>query len=326
MDQNLSQFQDAIATYIHTQTFSRQPQQLYAPIRYIMNLKGKRIRPLLTLLAYYQFDDDYTQALPAAFAVELFHNFSLVHDDIMDQAPLRRGQPSVHQQFGLNTAILSGDAMLIYVYEYLTQAAPTHMLPTLLHTFNQVAIGVCEGQQYDMQFESNDTVHIEEYLHMIELKTAVLIGGALKIGALCAQAEDTSAHILYEFGRNLGIAFQLQDDWLDTFGNPKKTGKQQAGDIIHNKKTWMYLKALELATPSQRKKLQELYRTRPDDPTQKIQTVRAIFEALDIPKQALQMQKKFADQAFAQLEALPSPPHKKCLLFDLAQWLMQRDK
>ncbi len=325
MNQILSQFLGAIATYSRAQTFSRQPEGLYAPVRYIMSLGGKRIRPLLVLLGYYQFDDDYARALPAAYAVELFHNFSLVHDDIMDEAPLRRGQPAVHTRFGINAGILSGDVMLIYVYEYLRQAADEQTLPALLRTFNEVAIGVCEGQQYDVEFETRDDVSIAEYIRMIELKTSVLIGGALKIGALLAGATPEQADHLYHFGRNLGIAFQIQDDWLDTFGDPEKTGKQRAGDIVRNKKTWMYLKALELASPDQQRTLRRLYATRPDDPAEKIETVLEIFRQLDIPRLGKEAQEAFARQAHARLERLDAPETRKNLLREVADWLMKRE-
>lgn len=325
MNQNLSQFLEAIVNYSQAQTFARQPHGLYEPVRYIMSLGGKRIRPLLVLLGYYQFRDDYARALPAAYAVELFHNFSLVHDDIMDEAPLRRGQPAVHTRFGINAGILSGDVMLIYVYHYLLEAADTRTLPALLRTFNEVAIGVCEGQQYDVEFETRHDVRIDEYIRMIELKTSVLIGGALKIGALLAGAAAEQADHLYHFGRNLGIAFQIQDDWLDTFGEPEKTGKQRAGDIVRNKKTWMYLKALELASPQQRQTLERLYATHPDDPSGKIETVLDIFHQLDIPRLGKEAQEAFAQKAHARLEQLDAPEARKALLRGVADWLMQRE-
>ncbi len=324
MNQILSQFLKAIDNYAQARQFDRSPHNLYEPVRYIMSLGGKRIRPLLVLLGYYQFRDDYARALPAAYAVELFHNFSLVHDDIMDEAPLRRGRPAVHTRFGINAGILSGDVMLIYVYQYLLEAADARCLPALLRTFNEVAIGLCEGQQYDIDFETRADVRIDEYIRMIELKTSVLIGGALKIGALLAGASAEQADHLYHFGRNLGIAFQIQDDWLDTFGEPEKTGKQRAGDIVRNKKTWMYLKALELASPQERQTLQRLYATRPDDPTEKIKTVLDIFHRLDIPRLGREAQQAFADNAHARLQQLDAPEARKALLRHVADWLMQR--
>ncbi len=325
MNQNLSQFLEAFASFEQAQTFDHPPRGLYEPVRYIMRLGGKRIRPLLVLLAYYLFKDDFERALPTAYAVELFHNFSLVHDDIMDEAPTRRGQPTVHARFGRNAGILSGDVMLIYVYEYLMRGADKEVLPRLLHTFNEVAIGVCEGQQYDLEFEQREDVSIDEYIRMIELKTSVLIGGALKMGALLAAAPQAEADKLYHFGRNLGIAFQIQDDWLDTFGKPEKTGKQRAGDIVRNKKTWMYLKALEQANPQQRKTLRALYRTLPQDPNPKIEAVLELFHRLGIDQLGRQAQQDFAHTALEHLQQVDAPKNRKQLLADLALWLTGRE-
>lgn len=325
MNQNLSQFLETFAAFEQAQHFDRPPHGLYEPVRYIMGLGGKRIRPLLVLLGYYLFKDDFQRALPAAYAVELFHNFSLVHDDIMDEAPTRRGKPTVHVRFGCNAGILSGDVMLIYVYEYLRRSADKEVLPLLLHTFNEVAIAVCEGQQYDIEFERREDVSLDEYIHMIELKTSVLIGGALKMGALLAAAPQTEADKLYHFGRHLGIAFQIQDDWLDTFGTPQKTGKRRAGDIVRNKKTWMYLKALERANPQQRQTLRALYHTTPQDPNSKIETVLELFQRLGIAELARQAQQRFAHTALAYLQRVQAPNDRKQLLADLAHWLTQRD-
>jgi len=220
-------------------TFSKkEPQGLYAPVNYILDLGGKRVRPLVALLAGKMFgDDDLQQAMPVALAVEVFHNFTLLHDDIMDDSPLRRGQATVHEKWDVNTGILSGDLMLIQAYQHLCDCPNTAALPDLLATFNRVATGVCEGQQYDVDFEQRADVTIAEYTKMIELKTAVLLGGALELGALAAGAEKVDAQHLYAFGRLTGLAFQLQDDLLDTFGDEKITGKRTGNDIIRNKKT-----------------------------------------------------------------------------------------
>ncbi|HQU59962.1 MAG TPA: polyprenyl synthetase family protein, partial [Saprospiraceae bacterium] len=220
--QMFSQFQQSFEQYLHSRTFLYEPRGLYEPIDYIMGMGGKRLRPVLALMGYALFREDYEKALPIAMTVEVFHNFTLVHDDIMDKAPLRRGKPTVHYQYGLNAGILSGDAMLIYAYKFLQEAGSPVAIPALLQAFNQVAIEVCEGQQYDIDFEKRQDVSIPEYLKMIELKTAALIGGSLEMGAIAAGAARDDIQNLAAFGRNIGIAFQLQDDILDTFGEPEK--------------------------------------------------------------------------------------------------------
>ena len=245
----IDQYTEVFVEYLNSKIKEQEPKNLYDPINYILQLGGKRLRPVLTLMATAIFESDYKKALDAALAVEVFHNFSLVHDDIMDDAPLRRGQDTVHEKWDVNTGILSGDAMLINAYQ-LFENYEGETFRELAKLFSKTAIEVCEGQQYDVDFETRDDVRLPEYLKMIEYKTAVLVGAALKMGAIVAETTKTNCDRIYEFGRDLGIAFQLQDDYLDAFGDPKTFGKQVGGDIIENKKTFLYLTALEKLDPS----------------------------------------------------------------------------
>lgn len=247
-------YQEQFLAFLETYKEEREPKNLYEPIAYILNLGGKRLRPVLTLMTADCFDGDTNQALDAALAVEVFHNFSLIHDDIMDAAPLRRGHQTVHEKWDLNTGILSGDAMLIMAYQLFENYQP-ETFQKLAKLFSKTALEVCEGQQYDIDFEMRSDVSIPEYLKMIEYKTAVLVGAAMKMGAIIANASTEDQNRCYEFGKNLGIAFQLQDDYLDAFGNPETFGKQVGGDIIENKKTYLYLKALEFSSESDQQKL-----------------------------------------------------------------------
>ncbi|MBU2045104.1 MAG: polyprenyl synthetase family protein [Bacteroidetes bacterium] len=243
---SIQELQQIIDQAVKDTTYPSEPKELYEPISYLMALGGKRLRPAMVLMATDLFGGDIQEALAPALAVELFHNFTLMHDDIMDKAPLRRGQPTVHAKWNEAVAILSGDVMFVKAYKMMIQVKPDILSP-VLEVFNQTAVGVCEGQQIDMNFERRAEVSIPEYVEMIRLKTAVLVGGALKIGALIGNASEKDAQLLYEFGENLGIAFQLQDDILDVYGDPEKFGKQVGGDIISNKKTFLLIKALELA-------------------------------------------------------------------------------
>jgi len=239
----ISDYQDLISKHFESLNYQKEPSNLYEPIRYILSLGGKRLRPVLTLMATEVFDVDCQKALAAATAVEVFHNFSLIHDDIMDDAPLRRGNETVHEKWNINTGILSGDAMLILAYQYFEAYEPK-IFQELAKLFSKTALEVCEGQQYDVDFETRDDVTIPEYLKMIEFKTAVLVGAAMKMGAIVAETTEENKKLIYDFGLNLGLAFQLQDDYLDAFGNPETFGKQVGGDIIENKKTYLYLKAM----------------------------------------------------------------------------------
>ena len=257
-------------------------------------------------------------------AVEIFHNSTLVHDDIMDEAPLRRGQPTVHEKWDTNTAILSGDAMLIEAYRQL-EAYPGDVFKPLLKVFSKTALEVCEGQQYDMDFESRDDVQISEYLRMIEYKTAVLIGCALKMGALVAGASGEDQQALYSFGIYLGLAFQLQDDYLDVFGDPETFGKQVGGDIIENKKTFLYLKSLELANPEDSRELRDLYSIRPRSPKAKIQRISQIFQTSGAADATRDKIREYTDEAFLQLEILQLPDSKVAVLREFGQWLLNRN-
>jgi len=323
--QNTEELRNKFLDYLQKDHFDKTPDELYQPMRYILNLGGKRLRPIFLLMACNLFDDDTQKALPAALAIEIFHNFSLVHDDIMDEAPLRRGKPTVHSRFGLNAGILSGDVMLIYAYEFLLKVENKKLTHRLFELFNKIAIDVCEGQQYDMNFETSSDVELDDYIKMIGLKTAALIAGGLQIGALIGGASEDDAQHLFDFGFNLGIAFQLQDDTLDTFGDPEKFGKQVGGDIIQNKKTFLVLKALELATPETATLLQELLADMEMDEALKVERVRNIFKDLNIRDFAEAAKERYLQKAFANMEAINIDPNRKTLLLELAGVIMERE-
>ena len=323
--QAIQPYLDAFLTYMKENSFDAAPTELYEPIDYILNLGGKRMRPVMLLMAYNLFKDDYSQALPAAYTVEIFHNFSLVHDDIMDAAPLRRGKATVHHKWDVNTGILSGDAMLVYAYEYLLKLADKSKLYELVKTFNKAAIEVCEGQQYDINFETRDDVQIDEYLKMIELKTSVLLAGGMKMGAIIAGASPEEQEHVYQFGRNVGIAFQLQDDYLDSFGDPEKFGKKVGGDIAQNKKTYLILKALERADDETKKTLIQHMSSTPKDEVRKIAEVKAILRDLDIPKLTFELKNQYQNTAFRHLDAIQVLDERKQPLVDIANALLIRE-
>lgn len=319
----IEQYRQFFADYLGSRELLKEPRSLYEPIAYIVSLGGKRMRPLLTLMTSEVFDTDYTKALPAAMAVELFHNFSLVHDDIMDDAPLRRGNETVHEKWNLNTGILSGDAMLILAYQYFEQYdAETFRL--LAKLFSKTALEVCEGQQLDVDFETRDDVSVDEYLKMIEYKTAVLVGAAMKMGAIIAQTSNENSNAIYDFGRDLGIAFQLQDDYLDAFGDPDTFGKQVGGDIIENKKTYLYLKAIEFANNTDKNQLLHLYSINPTDNAQKVASVKAIFIASGAADATQQAIRDYTMKAFRTLSNLTISDQKKAILTAFGGDLMQR--
>ncbi len=324
--QTLHQLQDAFESYLSRQRFPDNPSNLYEPIRYVLGMGGKRFRPVLLLMACEAFDTPYERALPAALAIEIFHNFTLVHDDIMDNAPLRRGKPTVHEQFGLNPAILSGDVMLVYAYHYLLQCQGIDGFEEAIQQFTRTAIDICEGQQMDMDFEQRQDVSVEEYLKMIELKTAVLVGASLKMGALLGGAQADQAENLYEFGRNLGIAFQLQDDLLDAFGDPALFGKKTGGDILQNKKTFLYLKALSLAAPGARNELLNWYSNTSFDENEKVTAVKRLFENLQIPAQTEALKNTYFEKAMAHLSRINSANPMIGELHQFALMLMLRNK
>jgi len=286
------------------ENFNREPHELYQPVVYIMSLGGKRIRPVLLLMTVDMYGGDIDTAMPAALGLEIFHNFSLVHDDIMDRAPLRRGKPTVHEKWNANTAILSGDTMLVKAYEQFLRL-PDHLIKPSLEVFSLTSTGVCEGQQMDMNFEEKLDVSIPDYLEMIRLKTAVLIGAALKMGSLIAGAPADDQRLLFEFGIHTGLLFQLRDDLLDTYGNADVFGKKQYGDIIANKKTYLYLKALEHTTGKDRIKLAELYTNPAIDPEAKVKRVLKYFNEARVKEateEKIQEYYELAHQAFDSLQ------------------------
>jgi len=320
---SIQEYRDAFVAYLKNYNTLKDPRNLYDPIDYILSLGGKRLRPVLTLMSADIFNGNYKDALNAALSIEVFHNFSLVHDDIMDDAPLRRGKATVHEKWDVNTGILSGDAMLIMAYQLFEnyQAAKFQDLAKL---FSKTALEVCEGQQYDVDFETRNDVTIPEYLKMIEYKTAVLVGAAMKMGAIVAGASNDDQQHIYEFGRNLGIAFQLQDDYLDAFGDPKTFGKQVGGDIIENKKTYLYLKALAFSSEADKSKLQELFTVAPDSVEQKVTVVKRLFLESGAAEATQQAIKAYTDKAFSGLESLQISEAKKALLKAFGTNLMNR--
>lgn len=321
---SISVYQEHFLAYLEDQKILKEPKNLYEPIDYILRLGGKRMRPVLTLMATEVFNVDFKKALSAATAVEVFHNFSLVHDDIMDDAPLRRGKETVHEKWNLNTGILSGDAMLILAYQYFESYEPT-IFRALAKLFSKTALEVCEGQQYDVDFETRDDVTIPEYLKMIEYKTAVLVGAAMKMGAIIAETSEENGNLIYDFGLNLGIAFQLQDDYLDCFGNPETFGKQVGGDIIENKKTYLYLKAIEFAKSEEREQLLHLYSIQPSDNSEKIESVKEFFNQTGASKATQQAIEEYTMKAFETLTKMQISEDKKMVLRAFGEKLMKRE-
>ncbi|MEL7249796.1 MAG: polyprenyl synthetase family protein [Bacteroidota bacterium] len=311
--------------YLADNLIDKEPRALYEPFHYIMEMGGKRMRPVMALLACQMFGVDAKAALPSALSVEVFHNFSLVHDDIMDAADIRRGKATVHKKFGLNSGILSGDVMLIYAYDFLQQTKRAAAIPQLVNTLSQVAIRVCEGQQYDVDFETRPSVSLEEYLLMIEMKTAALLAGSLKMGALSAGASEEDQLHLSEFGRLTGIAFQIQDDYLDTFGDPSKVGKRPGGDIVQNKKTCLYIRALEVGDEAQQAALRQWYNEPTTNEDEKVKTVTAIFTTLGIPEYIKTLRNEYQQRAYEHLEKVTVASEAKSLLYGLAESLLVRE-
>ena len=322
--QSISYYQEIISSHFETLSLQKEPKNLYEPIEYILSLGGKRLRPVLTLLTSEIFDVECKKALDAATAVEVFHNFSLIHDDIMDDAPLRRGNETVHEKWNINTGILSGDAMLILAYQFFENYEPK-TFRELAKLFSKTALEVCEGQQYDVDFETRDDVSIPEYLKMIEYKTAVLVGAAMKMGAIVAETSEENKNLIYDFGLNLGIAFQLQDDYLDAFGNPETFGKQVGGDIIENKKTYLYLKAIEFAKPEVKEQLLHLFSIQPNDNTDKIASVKEIFNQTGASEATQKAIQDYTFKAFETLEEMQISTDKKTVLKAFGEKLMNRN-
>ncbi len=301
------------------------PKGLYEPVNYIMNLGGKRMRPILVLMGCEMFDGNKEDALPAAFSVELFHNFSLLHDDIMDEAPLRRGQPAVHIKYDESTAILSGDVMMNWAIEFMMKCPEDKQLK-LINVFNKGAIEVCEGQMSDMSFEKMTTVNVDQYMQMIAQKTGALLGISIQLGAIIGGANDREAEYLREFGRNIGIAFQIQDDILDTFGDPGKFGKKVGGDIAQNKKTLLLIKAQELANAQQKSELNSwLEKNDPKQESQKIEAVTKLYEAIKVREFAEGLKSDYLEAAYQNLEKVNLENIKKQPISDFAKFLMTRE-
>ena len=320
----LVEAQNLVEKHIQNLSIPDTPPELYEPVRYILSLGGKRIRPALVILACDLFAGAVEPALIPAMAIELFHNFTLMHDDIMDRSELRRGSPAVHVKYNENIAILSGDVMSILASRLINQA-PGVVLNMVHDIYTRTAMQVCEGQQMDMNFEKLPAVSEQEYLSMIELKTAVLIAASLKIGAILGGASQRDAEDLYEYGRNLGIAFQLQDDLLDTYGDTEVMGKNKGTDIVDNKKTFLVVQALNLASPAQRKELTGWLEARKFDPGEKIRAVTAILDALHVKEVTRERIQGYYKQALASLKNLNKPEELKSELYNFAGFLMNRN-
>jgi geranylgeranyl diphosphate synthase type II len=301
--------------------FPAQPQTLYDPNRYFLQLGGKRVRPVLCLMGNELFDEIIPDAWLVANAIELFHNFTLIHDDIMDRAPLRRGMPTVHEKYGSSTALLAGDVMLVTAYDNLNKIS-TKYLQRVVSLFNRTAKEVCEGQQLDMDFEKREEVGFEEYLHMINLKTSVLLAASLQMGAILGGAGERNRDLIYQFGRKLGLAFQVQDDYLDAFGDPDKFGKQVGGDILANKKTFLLIHALESANKDCKEQLMQLMQTTPTD---KVEQVLQIFRQCKVDEWARELKEKYMEEAFAHLDDIAVLSKRKEPLKQLALFLTQRE-
>lgn len=308
-------------SYFSTRHFPAAPATLYDPAHYFLGLGGKRVRPVICLMANELFGEITNDAYAVATAIELFHNFSLIHDDIMDKAPLRRGMQTVHEKYGESTALLAGDVMLVVAYDYLNKV-DAHHIHKIIQLFNKTAKEVCEGQQLDMDFEKRLSVSFEDYIEMIALKTSVLIASSLQMGAVLGGAGPGNQEHLYAFGKNLGIAFQVQDDYLDAFGDPAKFGKQVGGDILANKKTFLMIHALEAGNATQVQELTDLLHASPAD---KVTRVLSIFRECGVDKWAFDLKEKYIQSAFQHLEDAAIVSVRKQPLIQLAQFLVQRD-
>jgi geranylgeranyl diphosphate synthase type II len=318
----IESLQQEFEQFFNHRHFPDFPATLYDPLEEFLQNTGKRIRPVLCLMGNELFGEIQQDAFHTAAAVELFHNFTLIHDDIMDKAPLRRGKPTVHAVHGEPTALLGGDVMLVVAYDYLNRLSSDY-LSRAIHLFNKTAKEVCEGQQLDMDFEKKSTVTLEEYLQMISLKTSVLLASSLQLGALIGGAGESNQQHIYEFGLNLGIAFQIQDDYLDAFGDPEKFGKQVGGDIQSNKKTFLMIHALETAEPDDLKTLNQIIE---ENPTDKVQQVLTIFRKCGIDNWANELKLKYLNLALSHLDAIIVSNSRKEPLTALAHYLIQRDK
>jgi geranylgeranyl diphosphate synthase type II len=318
---SFKELSDLFTERFNQNILSTQPGTLYEAGNYFIQLGGKRVRPVICLMGNELFDEINPDTWEAAMAIELFHNFTLIHDDIMDKAALRRGKPTVHEKFGDSTALLAGDVLLVIAYDHLNRMNNTH-LKKIIQLFNKTAREVCDGQQLDMEFENRDDVSMSEYLHMIEMKTSVLLASSLKMGAILGGASVGNQQHLYEFGKNLGIAFQIQDDYLDAFGDPQKFGKESGGDIKSNKKTFLLIHALESASASHQKALRKLMAENSDA---KVKQVIEIFKASKVDEWASELKEQYFNEAMKHLEAAAVLSKRKEPLKELAKFLLMRD-
>lgn len=316
---------DLITSYIDNLPYDRQPSSLYDPIKYVLSLGGKRIRPMLMLMSYSLFKDDAASILPQAVALETYHNFTLLHDDLMDNADVRRGMPTVHRKWDANTAILSGDTMLILAFQRMQQC-PADKLPEVMKVFTETMLEIDEGQQYDIEFETRNDVKEEEYIEMIRLKTSVLLACAMKIGAIMGGASKEDTDLLYRFGEQMGLAFQLQDDFLDVYGDPKVFGKAIGGDITSNKKTYMLINAQALAQGDDSKELARWIAAKDFDREEKVKAVTAIYNKLGIDTMAKAKMEEYYAEAIAALDKVSVSEDKKSELRDYAAKMMKREK
>jgi geranylgeranyl diphosphate synthase type II len=324
MPYSFAQLLDKVNAHIETLDYAHEPMNLYEPVKYILSLGGKRIRPAMMLMAYNMYRDDVEQILDPALALEIYHNFTLLHDDLMDHADVRRGKPTVHKRWDANTAILSGDVMLTLADVYMSRVDDTHFREVMT-TFHKTSIEIAEGQQYDMDFETRTDVTEAEYIEMIRLKTSVLLACALKIGAILGGATEEDAQHLYRLGECIGLAFQLRDDYLDVYGDPKVFGKKIGGDILCNKKTYLYINALRLANQEQRAELDRWATATEIDPEEKIAAVTAIYTALGLPEKSRAIEEHYYTLAKAELEALGVSDSQKAVLAQFMAMLMERD-
>lgn len=324
MPYTFAQLLDKVNAHIDTLDYAHEPMNLYEPVKYILSLGGKRIRPAMMLMAYNMYRDDVEKILDPALALEIYHNFTLLHDDLMDHADVRRGKPTVHKRWDANTAILSGDVMITLADVYMSRVDDAHFREVMA-TFHKTSIEIAEGQQYDMDFETRTDVTEAEYIEMIRLKTSVLLACALKIGAILGGASKEDAQHLYRLGECIGLAFQLRDDYLDVYGDPKVFGKKIGGDILCNKKTYLYINALRLADKEQRAVL-DYWATATDiNPNEKIAAVTDIYNKVGLPAMSRAIEEHYYNQAKAELEALSVPVGQKEVLRQFMAMLMERD-
>lgn len=322
---SLEKYQREFASALESLSWDMKPANLYEPAEYILSIGGKRLRPVLTFIGAQLYTDDLSKAVPPALAVEIFHNFSLLHDDIMDDAPLRRGKPTVHEKWNANIGILSGDVMLVKAFQQIEKVG-AEMLPKVLPVFSKMAVEVCEGQQMDMDFETRDDVTLAEYLEMIAYKTSVLIGAAFQMGALVGGASQSESELLYEFGLDLGISFQIMDDYLDVYGDPEKFGKQVGGDILSNKKTLLLIEALNRSKGTSYEDSLKNWLSTTEISDKKVAEVTKIFTNLNIDTFALDRAREYYDKALSLLDKLNLSDNKLSEIKEFAQWLLNRDR